>query len=191
MWPPAHYAAVCYDPDEYLDTHSLHQACLFRKNSRNANVLLLLYPSQGAVLAAVSSHKFNSYYGDPPEELHDFSDDPTSSGTGVFKSLCMRAIIWWKITKQFSVDTFPLPMNIHWVMLGQWWNVYLQQKKNNNHVHFLTQHPLLFLFWCLNVTTSGLRGTSSVTDMTEVAQFPHFSVSFAHFHFLLEEDSGL
>lgn len=43
----------------------------------------MCYPcrlSQGAVLAAVSSHKFNSYYGDPPEELHDFSDDPTSSG---------------------------------------------------------------------------------------------------------------
>ena len=36
---------------------------------------------QGAVLAAVSSHKFNSFYGDPPEEIHDFSDDPTSSGT--------------------------------------------------------------------------------------------------------------
>uniref|UniRef100_A0A3P8VZG6 Calcium/calmodulin dependent serine protein kinase n=1 Tax=Cynoglossus semilaevis TaxID=244447 RepID=A0A3P8VZG6_CYNSE len=35
---------------------------------------------KGAVLAAVSSHKFNSYYGDPPEELHDFTDDPTSSG---------------------------------------------------------------------------------------------------------------
>uniref|UniRef100_A0A3Q3H1A9 Peripheral plasma membrane protein CASK n=1 Tax=Labrus bergylta TaxID=56723 RepID=A0A3Q3H1A9_9LABR len=35
---------------------------------------------KGAVLAAVSSHKFNSYYGDPPEEMHDFSDDPTSSG---------------------------------------------------------------------------------------------------------------
>ncbi|XP_061659035.1 peripheral plasma membrane protein CASK isoform X3 [Syngnathoides biaculeatus] len=35
---------------------------------------------KGAVLAAVSSHKFNSYYGDPPEELHDFSDDPTASG---------------------------------------------------------------------------------------------------------------
>ncbi|XP_077435694.1 peripheral plasma membrane protein CASK isoform X21 [Vanacampus margaritifer] len=35
---------------------------------------------KGAVLAAVSSHKFNSYYGDPPEELHDFSDNPTSSG---------------------------------------------------------------------------------------------------------------
>ncbi|XP_037617526.1 peripheral plasma membrane protein CASK-like isoform X7 [Sebastes umbrosus] len=35
---------------------------------------------KGAVLAAVSSHKFNSFYGDPPEELHDFSDDPTSSG---------------------------------------------------------------------------------------------------------------
>ncbi|XP_077583891.1 peripheral plasma membrane protein CASK isoform X16 [Stigmatopora nigra] len=35
---------------------------------------------KGAVLAAVSSHKFNSYYGDPPEELHDFSEDPTSSG---------------------------------------------------------------------------------------------------------------
>ncbi|KAG7268837.1 hypothetical protein CRUP_023957 [Coryphaenoides rupestris] len=34
---------------------------------------------KGAVLAAVSSHKFNSYYGDPPEELPDFSDDPTSS----------------------------------------------------------------------------------------------------------------
>ncbi|KAF7214933.1 transcript variant X2 [Nothobranchius furzeri] len=38
---------------------------------------------KGAVLAAVSSHKFNSYYGDPPEELHDFSDDPTSSGVCV------------------------------------------------------------------------------------------------------------
>ncbi|KAL3045658.1 peripheral plasma membrane protein CASK isoform X5 [Gymnodraco acuticeps] len=35
---------------------------------------------KGAVLAAVSSHKFNSYYGDPPEELHDYTDDPTSSG---------------------------------------------------------------------------------------------------------------
>ncbi|CAB1457174.1 unnamed protein product, partial [Pleuronectes platessa] len=35
---------------------------------------------KGAVLAAVSSHKFNSFYGDPPEELHDFSSDPTSSG---------------------------------------------------------------------------------------------------------------
>ncbi|XP_073708729.1 peripheral plasma membrane protein CASK-like [Garra rufa] len=35
---------------------------------------------KGAVLAAVSSHKFNSFYGDPPEDLHDFSDDPTSSG---------------------------------------------------------------------------------------------------------------
>lgn len=40
----------------------------------------LYYAFQGAVLAAVSSHKFNSYYGDPPEELHDFSEDPTSSG---------------------------------------------------------------------------------------------------------------
>ncbi|XP_058258962.1 calcium/calmodulin-dependent serine protein kinase b isoform X3 [Hemibagrus wyckioides] len=35
---------------------------------------------KGAVLAAVSSHKFNSFYGDPPEELHDFTEDPTSSG---------------------------------------------------------------------------------------------------------------
>ncbi|XP_037392316.1 calcium/calmodulin-dependent serine protein kinase b isoform X1 [Pygocentrus nattereri] len=35
---------------------------------------------KGAVLAAVSSHKFNSFYGDPPEELHDFAEDPTSSG---------------------------------------------------------------------------------------------------------------
>ncbi|XP_030284042.1 peripheral plasma membrane protein CASK isoform X20 [Sparus aurata] len=35
---------------------------------------------KGAVLAAVSSHKFNSFYGDPPQELHDFSDDSTSSG---------------------------------------------------------------------------------------------------------------
>uniref|UniRef100_A0A5G2Q877 Peripheral plasma membrane protein CASK n=1 Tax=Sus scrofa TaxID=9823 RepID=A0A5G2Q877_PIG len=34
---------------------------------------------KGAVLAAVSSHKFNSFYGDP-EELPDFSEDPTSSG---------------------------------------------------------------------------------------------------------------
>uniref|UniRef100_A0A671R6C6 Peripheral plasma membrane protein CASK n=1 Tax=Sinocyclocheilus anshuiensis TaxID=1608454 RepID=A0A671R6C6_9TELE len=36
---------------------------------------------KGAVLAAVSSHKFSSFYGDPPEELPDFSEDPTSSGT--------------------------------------------------------------------------------------------------------------
>ncbi|XP_024864558.1 peripheral plasma membrane protein CASK isoform X10 [Kryptolebias marmoratus] len=35
---------------------------------------------KGAVLAAVSSHKFNSFYGDPPEELHEFSDEPSSSG---------------------------------------------------------------------------------------------------------------
>uniref|UniRef100_A0A4W4HFZ8 Peripheral plasma membrane protein CASK n=1 Tax=Electrophorus electricus TaxID=8005 RepID=A0A4W4HFZ8_ELEEL len=35
---------------------------------------------KGAVLAAVSSHKFNSFYGDPPEEIHDFTEDPTSSG---------------------------------------------------------------------------------------------------------------
>ncbi|XP_058248016.1 peripheral plasma membrane protein CASK isoform X4 [Hemibagrus wyckioides] len=35
---------------------------------------------KGAVLAAVSSHKFSSFYGDPPEELPDFSEDPTSSG---------------------------------------------------------------------------------------------------------------
>ncbi|XP_028291007.1 peripheral plasma membrane protein CASK-like isoform X14 [Gouania willdenowi] len=35
---------------------------------------------KGAVLAAVSSHKFNSFYGDPPEEMQDFSEDPTSSG---------------------------------------------------------------------------------------------------------------
>ncbi|XP_059415549.1 peripheral plasma membrane protein CASK-like isoform X5 [Carassius carassius] len=35
---------------------------------------------KGAVLAAVSSHKFSSFYGDPPEDLHDFSEDPTSSG---------------------------------------------------------------------------------------------------------------
>ncbi|KAJ4921435.1 hypothetical protein JOQ06_021243, partial [Pogonophryne albipinna] len=35
---------------------------------------------KGAVLAAVTSHKFNSFYGDPPEEMHDFSEDPTSSG---------------------------------------------------------------------------------------------------------------
>ncbi|XP_053482775.1 peripheral plasma membrane protein CASK isoform X8 [Ictalurus furcatus] len=34
---------------------------------------------KGAVLAAVSSHKFSSFYGDPPEELPDFSEDPTSS----------------------------------------------------------------------------------------------------------------
>lgn len=42
-------------------------------------LLPLLLP-QGAVLAAVSSHKFNAYYGDPPEEVHDFSGEPTSSG---------------------------------------------------------------------------------------------------------------
>ncbi|KAK1903213.1 Peripheral plasma membrane protein CASK, partial [Dissostichus eleginoides] len=38
-----------------------------------------LWSPQGAVLAAVTSHKFNSFYGDPPEEMHDFSEDPTSS----------------------------------------------------------------------------------------------------------------
>ncbi|KAI4797049.1 hypothetical protein KUCAC02_026585 [Chaenocephalus aceratus] len=37
---------------------------------------------KGAVLAAVTSHKFNSFYGDPPEEMHDFSEDPTSSAFG-------------------------------------------------------------------------------------------------------------
>lgn len=35
----------------------------------------------------MSSHKFNSFYGDPPEELHDFSEDPTSSGTELRISL--------------------------------------------------------------------------------------------------------
>ncbi|XP_062313205.1 peripheral plasma membrane protein CASK isoform X6 [Osmerus eperlanus] len=35
---------------------------------------------KGAVLAAVSSHKFNCFYGDPPEDLPDFSEDSTSSG---------------------------------------------------------------------------------------------------------------
>uniref|UniRef100_A0A3B3BG74 Calcium/calmodulin-dependent serine protein kinase b n=1 Tax=Oryzias melastigma TaxID=30732 RepID=A0A3B3BG74_ORYME len=44
---------------------------------------------KGAVLAAVSSHKFNSYYGDPPEELHDFSDDPTSSGKALSQLVCL------------------------------------------------------------------------------------------------------
>lgn len=41
------------------------------------------------MLAAVSSHKFNSYYGDPPEELHDFSDDPTSSGKALSQLVCL------------------------------------------------------------------------------------------------------
>uniref|UniRef100_A0A672PP91 Peripheral plasma membrane protein CASK n=1 Tax=Sinocyclocheilus grahami TaxID=75366 RepID=A0A672PP91_SINGR len=43
---------------------------------------------KGAVLAAVSSHKFNSFYGDPPEDLHDFSEDPTSSGTSPANVVC-------------------------------------------------------------------------------------------------------
>ncbi|XP_016105492.1 peripheral plasma membrane protein CASK-like [Sinocyclocheilus grahami] len=43
--------------------------------------LFVFIKTAGAVLAAVSSHKFNSFYGDPPEDLHDFSEDPTSSGT--------------------------------------------------------------------------------------------------------------
>uniref|UniRef100_A0A8C0XRU3 Peripheral plasma membrane protein CASK n=1 Tax=Castor canadensis TaxID=51338 RepID=A0A8C0XRU3_CASCN len=30
--------------------------------------------------SGASCHKFNSFYGDPPEELPDFSEDPTSSG---------------------------------------------------------------------------------------------------------------
>lgn len=53
---------------------------------------------QGAVLAAVSSHKFNSYYGDPPEELHDFSDDPTSSG-----NLCNKTLEQKKFKKSTSL----------------------------------------------------------------------------------------
>ncbi|KAK1169763.1 peripheral plasma membrane protein CASK isoform X5 [Acipenser oxyrinchus oxyrinchus] len=44
---------------------------------------------KGAVLAAVSSHKFNSFYGDPPEELLDFSEDPTSSGNCVCLFVCL------------------------------------------------------------------------------------------------------
>ncbi|PWA13760.1 hypothetical protein CCH79_00017138, partial [Gambusia affinis] len=47
---------------------------------RGTAALTLPVSLQGAVLAAVSSHKFNSFYGDPPEELNDFSEDPTSSG---------------------------------------------------------------------------------------------------------------
>uniref|UniRef100_A0A8C0J1P8 Peripheral plasma membrane protein CASK n=1 Tax=Chelonoidis abingdonii TaxID=106734 RepID=A0A8C0J1P8_CHEAB len=42
---------------------------------------------KGAVLAAVSSHKFNSFYGDPPEELPDFSEDPTSSGNFIERAV--------------------------------------------------------------------------------------------------------
>ena len=34
----------------------------------------------------MSSHKFNSFYGDPPEELPDFSEDPTSSGNWIIHS---------------------------------------------------------------------------------------------------------
>ncbi|CAL8319989.1 unnamed protein product [Merluccius merluccius] len=47
---------------------------------------------KGAVLAAVSSHKFNSFYGDPPEELHDFADDPTSSGINAQSHTGTRAV---------------------------------------------------------------------------------------------------
>ncbi|XP_017164672.1 peripheral plasma membrane protein CASK [Poecilia reticulata] len=46
---------------------------------------------KGAVLAAVSSHKFSSFYGDPPEELNDFSEDPTSSGLLAAEPECPAA----------------------------------------------------------------------------------------------------
>lgn len=54
------------------------QDCLFDLQFDMSVLPLIVF--QGAVLAAVSSHKFSSFYGDPPEELNDFSDDPTSSG---------------------------------------------------------------------------------------------------------------
>lgn len=65
---------------------------------------------QGAVLAAVSSHKFSSFYGDPPEELPDFSEDPTSSGThlqrhcvlGLVLTRLINPLMHWQ---QFSNST--------------------------------------------------------------------------------------
>lgn len=78
----------------YIHTtmHAIEYFATFKACCHNTiNVLLMNKSSQwhcaavvvcqGAVLAAVSSHKFNSFYGDPPQELHDFSDDSTSSGT--------------------------------------------------------------------------------------------------------------
>uniref|UniRef100_G3SZ61 Peripheral plasma membrane protein CASK n=1 Tax=Loxodonta africana TaxID=9785 RepID=G3SZ61_LOXAF len=47
---------------------------------------------KGAVLAAVSSHKFNSFYGDPPEELPDFSEDPTSSGNLIIQGAVSQVL---------------------------------------------------------------------------------------------------
>ncbi|GLD67399.1 peripheral plasma membrane protein CASK-like isoform X2 [Lates japonicus] len=65
------------DPAERITVYeALNHLCLKARSHKHTLILVL----KGAVLAAVSSHKFNSYYGDPPEELHDFSDDPTSSG---------------------------------------------------------------------------------------------------------------
>ncbi|KAF6090128.1 calcium/calmodulin dependent serine protein kinase [Phyllostomus discolor] len=57
---------------------------------------------KGAVLAAVSSHKFNSFYGDPPEELPDFSEDPTSSGNWIIHSSIHQG-------ESFHVYIFSLP----------------------------------------------------------------------------------
>lgn len=66
-------------PDSYIITIEKF-FCASSSPSFTGNDCYSCSVLQGAVLAAVSSHKFNSYYGDPPEELHDFSDDPTSSG---------------------------------------------------------------------------------------------------------------
>uniref|UniRef100_A0A2K6JM39 Calcium/calmodulin dependent serine protein kinase n=1 Tax=Rhinopithecus bieti TaxID=61621 RepID=A0A2K6JM39_RHIBE len=63
----------------------------------------ILQPLLGAVLAAVSSHKFNSFYGDPPEELPDFSEDPTSSGNWIIHLFtCVSHLVFTSILSCFQ-----------------------------------------------------------------------------------------
>lgn len=62
---------------------------------------------QGAVLAAVSSHKFNSFYGDPPEELPDFSEDPTSSGIFNKRLLIHQQLYIYMNFVNYLIISFP------------------------------------------------------------------------------------
>lgn len=76
----------------------------------HCNEWVCVCDSQGAVLAAVSSHKFNSFYGDPPEDLHDFSEDPTSSGTSpAWSSVQSFLDLGWFISHSESLVEFEEP----------------------------------------------------------------------------------
>lgn len=75
-----HMCIISLLHERRLATYTFTVCLMMRQNVEGRLCSAAAVVFQGAVLAAVSSHKFNSFYGDPPEELHDFSDDPTSSG---------------------------------------------------------------------------------------------------------------